>query len=413
MELITTTDALTQVCEQLAQHEYIAVDTEFMRETTYWPKLCLIQIAGGETEIIVDPLAEDIDLSPLYEIFLDEKILKVFHAPRQDLEILYRLMGKKLPHPIFDTQTAAMALGLGEQVSYDGLVSGILGMHVDKTQRFTDWALRPLSTNQLKYAITDVTHLRDAYPVVIEKLNELKRMSWVAEEMEFFLNPELYDTTPTHAWKRLKPKKFNTEYMAAFFAAATWREWYAQEKDVPRGRTLKDDAIYEIAEQKPRTPEALDRMRAIPKGFSKSRGGAALLEALNEAMENPEEFAPKATRPKHNPSGIGAITELLKVLLKAVAEDLGVAPRLIAATSDLEAIAISDDADTQALKGWRCEVFGNQALKLKHGEFGLAIKGKKVTISEIAKQDKRETKEPIIEIPVESITEEVIQETAE
>jgi ribonuclease D len=385
MNLIKTTEELSAVCGDLAKQEFIAIDTEFMRETTYWPKLCLIQIAAGDTEIIIDPLAEGIDLSPLFTILLDEKILKVFHAPRQDLEIFYRIMGKVLPKPVFDTQTAAMALGLGEQVSYDGLISALLGIHVDKTHRFTDWALRPLSQNQLNYAIADVTHLRDAYPIIVEKLEQLERMTWVAEEMQFFSNPVLYDTTPTNAWKRLKPKKFNTEYMAAFFAAATWREWYAQEKDIPRGRTLKDDAIFEIAEQKPRTPEAMDKMRAIPKGFGKSKGGMALLEALNEAMEAPEDFAPKASRPKPNPSGIGAITELLKVLLRAVSEDLGVAPRLIASTNDLEAIAISDDADTPALQGWRREIFGEKALKLKHGEFGLAIKGKKVTISELQK----------------------------
>ena len=387
MNLITTNKALLETCLALKNQPFIAVDTEFMRETTYWPKLCLIQVAAEGVEAIIDPLVEGLDLSPLLEIMRDEAILKLFHAPRQDLEIFFKLMKNNLPTPVFDSQTAAMALGLGEQVAYDGLVQALLGHNVDKTHRFTDWSIRPLSQNQLVYALADVTHLRDLYPIMVERLEKLGRLQWVIEEMEGLTNPLTYDTTPTNAWKRMKPKRFSAEYLAAFYTAATWREWFAQERDIPRGRALKDDAIFEIAEQKPRTAEALEKMRAIPRGFANSKGGIALLEALNEALDHPEEFAPKAQKPKHNPPGLGAIVELLKVLLRAVADELAVAPKLIATASDLEAIAANDDADCQIMHGWRREVFGNKALRLKHGEIALSIQKRQVVTTEIAENE--------------------------
>jgi ribonuclease D len=382
MNLITTNDALIEACNALMNDEFIAVDTEFMRETTYWPKLCLIQVAGVGVDFALDPLADGINLEPLLELMRNTAILKVFHAPRQDLEIFYRLMNGKLPSPIFDTQIAAMALGLGEQTAYDNLVMAILGHHVDKSSRFTDWARRPLSEAQIKYAIHDVTFLRDLFPKLLEKLDSLGRRAWVEEEMKSHTIIESYDQTPTNAWKRMKPRKFSAEYLAAFFAVTTWREWFAQEKDIPRGRALKDDAIYEIAEQKPRTAEAMEKLRAVPKGFARSKGGEALVEALNEALETPEEFAPKVHKPKPNPNGIGAIVELLKVLLRAVSEELDVAPRLIATVSDLEAIAIDDNADCETLKGWRKEIFGDKAIMLKHGKISLSIQNRKVTMVE-------------------------------
>ena len=384
MELITKTEDLQKACETLKGQPFIAVDTEFLRETTYWPKLCLIQVAGGETEIIIDPLSDMIDLSALLELMADEKILKVFHAPRQDLEIFFRLMSGKLPSPVFDTQTAAMALGLGEQISYDGLVGAILGKNVDKSHRFTDWARRPLSVNQLDYAIADVTHLRDLFPILVEKLEARGRSNWVDAEMAALINPASFDTTPTNAWKRMRPKKYTPEYLAAFFAATTWREWFAQERDIPRSRALKDDAIYEIAEQKPRDADAMDRMRAVPKGFGKSKGGIALLEALNEALENPSEFAPQTTRPKPNPPGQGATIELLKVLLRAISEELEVSPRLIASSADLEEIANSESEDNPIYHGWRREIFGESAIRLKKGEVGIAVKNRKVSVFDIA-----------------------------
>ncbi len=383
MELITENSRLLEACKALHGQEYVALDTEFMRETTYWPNLCLIQVAGDGIEFAIDPLVEGIDLSPLVEILLNTKILKIFHAPRQDLEIFFRLMGNRLPAPVYDTQTAAMALGLGEQVAYDTLVYALLKHHVDKSSRFTDWARRPLSDSQLRYAIHDVTYLRDLYPILRQKLIDLGRDEWVNEEMAGICRPEDFDTTPTNAYKRLKPRKFSADYLAAFFAATTWREWFAQEKNIPRSRTLKDDAIFEIAEQKPRSIEAMEKLRAVPKGFARSKGGEALLEALNEALDAPEEFAPKIQRPKPPANGIGAIVELLKVLLRAVSEELEIAPKMIATVADLEAIAISDEAECAALQGWRREVFGEKALKLKRGEIGLSIHKRKVAMNEI------------------------------
>ncbi len=383
MELITENSRLIEACAALRGQEFVALDTEFMRETTYWPKLCLIQVAGNGIEFAIDPLVSGIDLAPLNEILLDQSILKIFHAPRQDLEIFFRILGNKLPSPIYDTQTASMALGLGEQVAYDTLVHALLKHHVDKSSRFTDWARRPLTEAQLRYAIHDVTYLRDLYPILREKLVELGRDEWVNEEMRSICRPEDFDTTPTNAYKRMKPRKFSADYLAAFFAATTWREWFAQEKDIPRSRTLKDDAIYEIAEQKPRTIEAMEKLRAVPKGFARSKGGEALLEAINEALETPEEFAPKIQKPKPPANGIGAIVELLKVLLRAVSEELEIAPKMIATVSDLEAIAASDEADCAALKGWRRDIFGEKALKLKRGEIALSIQKRKVAMSEL------------------------------
>lgn len=383
MELITENSRLIEACAALKGQEFVALDTEFMRETTYWPKLCLIQVAGDGIEFAIDPLIDGIDLSPLCDILLNKEVLKLFHAPRQDLEIFFKILGNKLPSPIYDTQTAAMALGLGEQVAYDTLVYALLKHHVDKSSRFTDWARRPLSEAQIKYAIHDVTYLRDLYPILRTRLQELGRDEWVNEEMANICRPEDFDTTPTNAYKRLKPRKFSSDYLAAFFAATSWREWFAQEKNIPRSRTLKDDAIFEIAEQKPRSVEAMEKLRAVPKGFARSKGGEALLEALNEALDAPEEFAPKIQKPKPPPNGIGAVVELLKVLLRAVSEELEIAPKMIATVADLEAIASSDEAECSAMQGWRREVFGEKALKLKRGEIALSIHKRKVAMNEV------------------------------
>jgi ribonuclease D len=384
MNVITTTEELAKACEAIAQHAFVSVDTEFLRETTYWPVLCLIQAAAGDVEIIIDPMAQGLDLKPFLDLMANEAVLKVFHAPRQDLEIFYRLMGGKLPAPIFDTQTAAMALGFGEQIAYDGLVMAMLKKPVDKSSRFTDWSRRPLSENQLTYALADVTHLRDLYPKMAAQLEKKGRAGWISQEMAAFIDPAAYDTTPANAWKRLKPRRFSQDYLAAFFAAATWRDWFAQERDVPRGRILKDDAIFEIAEQRPRTAAAMDNMRALPKGFGNSKGGVQLLEALNEALDNPSEFAPKIERAPASPPGLGPVVELLKVLLRCEAERLGVASKLLATMSDLEEIAASDHADVAALKGWRRDAFGEKALRLKRGEIGLVMKGKRVLIFDVA-----------------------------
>lgn len=384
MNVIKTTEALAQACTAMAQHEFVAVDTEFLRETTYWPVLCLIQAAAGDVEVVIDPLAEGLSLEPFLDLMANQAVLKVFHAPRQDLEIFYRLMNGDLPKPVFDTQTAAMALGYGEQIAYDGLVMAMLKRPVDKSSRFTDWSRRPLSENQLTYALADVTHLRDLYPKMADQLVKKGRAEWVSEEMAAFVDPAAYDTTPANAWKRLKPRRFSQDYLAAFFTAATWRDWFAQERDVPRGRVLKDDAIFEIAEQRPRTAAAMDNMRALPRGFGNSKGGIQLLEALNEALDDPAQFAPKTERPPASPPGLGPVVELLKVLLRIEAERLGVASKLLATVSDLEEIAGSDHADVGALKGWRREAFGEKALRLKRGEIGLVMQGKKVLIFDVA-----------------------------
>ena len=381
MTPITTTEALRDFCAQLATAPFITVDTEFMRETTYWPKLCLIQAASSTVAGNIDPLAEGIDLEPFLALLRDESILKVFHAARQDTEIFVKLGA--MPKPLFDTQVAGMAAGFGDQVSYEALVRQMLKQEVDKGSRFTDWARRPLSDAQLTYAIGDVTHLAALYPKLRDRLIKEGRLEWVMSEMEGLTNPELYDTTPEKAWKRLKPKKFNAKYLAAFVAAAVWRERTAQERDQPRGRILKDEAIDEIAAQGPTDPDAFNRLRSVPKGFGASRLGLELAEELKRVLADPEAHAPKLERPAHNQPAPPSVVELLKVLLKTKSDNAGVATKLLANVSDLEKIALDDDADVDALKGWRRQLFGEDALKLKRGEIALVLNGSRVEVVEI------------------------------
>ncbi|MDB5422203.1 MAG: ribonuclease [Brevundimonas sp.] len=381
MTPITTNDALADFCKAVASAPFIAVDTEFMRETTYWPKLCLIQAATPTHEAIIDPLAEDLDLTPFLDILRDPAVVKVFHAARQDTEIFVKLGA--MPKPMFDSQVAAMAAGFGDQVSYDSLVRQMLKVDLDKGSRFTDWSRRPLSDAQLTYAIGDVTHLAALYPKLRDRLAKEGRLDWVTSEMEDLVDPDLYDTTPDRAWKRLKPKKFNAKYLAAFKAVAVWREQAAQDRDQPRGRILKDDAIDEIATQAPLDIEAFNRLRSVPKGFGGSRLGLELIEELKRVMADPEAHAPKMDRPAHNASAPPSVVELLKVLLKAKSDNAGVASKLIANVSDLEKIALSDSADVDALKGWRRQLFGEDALKLKKGEIALILNGARVEVVEI------------------------------
>jgi ribonuclease D len=380
MQIITTTEALAEACAALAKAPFVALDTEFMRETTYWPKLCLIQAAGGEVEAVIDPLAPGLSLAPLLALLADPGVLKVFHAARQDLEIFVRLMDGRTPAPVFDTQVAAMACGYGEQAAYDALVAGVLKRRIDKSHRFTDWSRRPLSEAQLTYALADVTHLRDLYPKLVSHLEKKGRSDWVAGEMARVIDPALFNWNPEDAWERFKPKKHATDYLAVLRAAAAWRERFAQERDIPRSRVLKDDAIYEIAEQRPRDVEGFGRLRAVPKGFAGSKGGTELIAALDAALANAADYAPKVERAPPPPAGLGPTVELLKVLLKYVADHHGVAPKLLATVSDLEALAASDDADVEALKGWRREAFGRHALDLKHGRIALTLKNKRLEI---------------------------------
>jgi ribonuclease D len=381
MTPITTTEALRDFCARLATAPFITVDTEFMRETTYWPRLCLIQAASATDAAIIDPMAEGLDLAPFLDLMRDESILKVFHAARQDVEIFVKLGA--MPRPMFDTQVAAMAAGFGDQVSYEALVRQMLRQEVDKGSRFTDWARRPLSEAQLVYALGDVTHLAALYPKLRDRLQKDGRLDWVMAEMEDLTDPALYDTDPEKAWKRLKPKKYSAKYLAAFVAAAVWRERAAQERDQPRGRILKDEAIDEIAAQAPADPEAFNRLRSVPKGFGASRLGLELTAELKRVLADPEAHAPRLERPAHNQPAPPSVVELLKVLLKAKSDNAGVATKLIANVADLEKIALDDAADIDALKGWRRQLFGEDALKLKRGEIALVLNGPRVEVVEI------------------------------
>jgi ribonuclease D len=387
MKPIISNAELKAFCDQLANAPFIAVDTEFMRETTYWPKLCLIQVASPVAEAVIDPLADGLDLAPLLALFADPKIEKVFHAARQDVEIFHNL--GVIPRPLFDTQIAAMAAGFGEQIAYDALVRQMLRIDLDKSSRFTDWARRPLSEAQLVYALADVTHLAALYPMLRERLEKAGRLAWVKEEMAALCDPALYDTEPDNAWKRLKPKKSATKYLAVLKSVAAWRERTAQQRDQPRGRIIKDDAIDEIATQAPTDADGLNRLRAVPKGFSGSRYGPELLDAVKAALRDPDAYAPVIARNHSSQApASGAIVELLKVLLKARAEDSGVAAKLIATVSDLEKIAGDDNADSPALEGWRREAFGEDALRLKRGELALVLDGARVRVVEVRRAPK-------------------------
>ena len=382
MTPITTTAELQAFCDKLKGQPFVAVDTEFMRETTYWPKLCLIQAAAPNAEAVIDPMADGIDLAPFLAVLRDESIEKVFHAARQDVEIFNNLGA--MPKPLFDTQVAGMAAGFGEQVAYDVLVRQSLKIEVDKSSRFTDWARRPLTDAQLHYALGDVTHLAKLYPTLRARLEKEGRLAWVVDEMRGLVDPAMYDVSPDNAWRRLRPRRHTAKYLAVFKAVAAWRESAAQQRDQPRGRILKDDAIDEIATQAPADAEALDRLRSVPKGFSGSRFGPDLLAAVREALKDPEANAPVVEKAKHQSGpAAGAVVELLKVLLKARSEDAGVASKLIATVADLEQIANDDNADTPALTGWRREAFGEDALRLKRGELALVLDGARVRVVEV------------------------------
>jgi ribonuclease D len=379
MKLITTTQELETACDALVQCDFVSVDTEFIRESTFWPQLCLIQAAGGETEVLIDPLADGIDLEPFYDVLADERIMKVFHAPRQDLEIFYHMADGLIPAPIFDSQVAAMALGLGDSIAYDKLVMAVLKHPIDKGSRFTDWSRRPLTAAQSGYALADVTHLRDMYPILRDRLEKAGRISWVAEEMAILTNPATYEQHPDRAWERLKVRKNSPKWLAALKAAAAWREEEAQTRDIPRQRIVKDEGLYEIAHAAPEKPDDLAGMRALPRGFERSKPAERLIEKLKPALADPKAYAPHVPPPARRPEGASATVELLKVLLKLVAEEADVAARLIATVPDLEAIATSDTADVAALRGWRREVFGETALALKSGKIGLVLENGKVT----------------------------------
>lgn len=379
MHSITTTDELAQVCARMAKHPFVTVDTEFLRETTYYPLLCVAQIASPDEAFVIDALAPGIDLAPFFDLLTDEKVVKVFHAARQDIEIVWNL-AKKIPHPIFDSQVAAMVLGYGDSISYDQLVQRITGDQLDKSHRFTDWTRRPLSDAQMTYALSDVTHLRDVYLKLSADLDKRGRKNWVEAEMGILTSPETYRMDPENAWERLKSRVRKPKELGVLIEVAAWREREAQSRDVPRSRVLKDDVLGDIAVQAPTTIERLGHLRSMPKGFERSRWGDAIVEAVQRGIDRDPKTLPRLDRFRPAPNG-AATVELLKVLLRMTAESNGVAAKVIATVDELDRIAADDDADVPSLKGWRRELFGDKALALKHGKLALAVdKGRVITV---------------------------------
>jgi ribonuclease D len=378
MTPITTTAALADACSRLATHPFVTVDTEFLRESTYYPLLCIAQMASSEEAVIVDALAEGIDLTPFYDLMTNEQVLKVFHAARQDIEIVWH-QAQRIPHPIFDTQVAAMVLGYGDSISYDQLVQRVTGDALDKSHRFTDWSRRPLSPAQLTYAVSDVTHLRDVYLALSADLKRRGRTDWVFEEMRVLTSPQTYRADPDTAWERLKTRARKPKELAILVEIAAWREREAQARDIPRGRVLKDDALGDIAIHAPTTLERLASLRSLPKGFERSKWGQEILDAVQRGLARDPATLPRLDRPKST-ANVTATVELLKVLLRMTSEQHGVAAKVIATVDDLERLAADDDADVAALKGGRREMFGEQAMALKHGDIALAVEKGRVVL---------------------------------
>jgi len=383
MQIIVSTQSLQDACSRLSQYPFVTIDTEFLRETTYYPKLCLIQMAGPDPSdaFLIDPLAEGISLEPFMALMANKDVMKVFHSARQDLEIIWNL-GGIVPEPLFDTQVAAMVCGYGDSVSYEQLVNDLAKAKIDKSSRFTDWSRRPLTEAQLTYALSDVTHLVKVYEALMAQLQKNGRLAWLAEEMSILTSPETYQADPGNAWRRLAGRLRKPKEVAVLMEVAAWREREAQARDVPRGRILKDDALIDIATSAPRSVEALGRLRSIPNGFERSRTGADILEAVERgiARDLASISMPERSRGRGN---TGAVVDLLKVLLKAVAEQEGVAPKIVATVEELEAIAESDNADVPSLHGWRRTLFGEKALALKNGQLGLVLERGRVRLRPI------------------------------
>ena len=379
MKLIDTTHDLTELCSRLSNQPYITVDTEFLRETTFWPMLCVVQLASEDEAAAVDALASGIDLAPLFALMAEASLVKVFHAARQDVEIFWNL-AKLVPTPLFDTQVAAMVCGFGDQISYSDLVQTVTKVSLDKSSRFTDWSRRPLSEAQIVYAIADVTYLRDIYKFLLEKLEASARMSWLADEMATLTAISTYEQHPDRAWERFRNRARKPRDLAVLMDLAAWREAEAQGRDVPRSRVLKDDIMIEVALAAPRTAAALGELRAFPKGMERSKAGVDILAAIERGLARDPKTLPKIDRDRRSAGG-GATVELLKVLLRQVSETHGVAAKMIATVEDLEAIALDDKAEVGALTGWRRDLFGTRAIELKHGRLALTLeRGKVVTL---------------------------------
>lgn len=372
MDVITNTADLKALCEKLSDSDHVTVDTEFLREQTFWPQLCLIQLAGPNAEAVVDPLHPGIDLAPFYKLMADQRIVKVFHAARQDIEIVYT-QAKLVPAPVFDTQVAAMVCGFGESISYVNLVKRISGVEIDKSSRFTDWSRRPLSEKQLVYALGDVTHLRDVYQALKSDLETSGRTEWLSEEMATLTNPETYDTDPEKAWQRLKLRVKNKKALAVLVELAKWRERLAQDQNVPRGRIIRDEALYDIANQQPQTPETLGQLRTLSDGFGRSSRAKEIVDVVKAGLARDPRTLPKLERSESLSAEATATLELLKVLLKSAAAEHRVAPRMIADSEALEILATEAEPDIPALQGWRRKLFGEDALRLKRGELALTL----------------------------------------
>jgi ribonuclease D len=383
MRIVETNDDLKAFLGELAGAPYLALDTEFLRDQTYYPKLCLIQVAAPGIEGIIDPLAPGIDLAPFYELIARPDIVKVLHAARQDIEIFY-LQGGVLPHPLFDSQVAAMVCGFGDAASYETLARKVAHVEIDKSARFTDWSHRPLSKRQLEYALADVTHLRVIYEWMKARLEKTGRASWVAEEVANLQDPTLYKLDPELAWKRLKPRSSNKRFLAVLASLAAWREREAQARDIPRGRVLKDEALTEIAAHPPESPDALDRIRAVPKGFANSKLGKGLMDAIAVGMTaEPPEGAITENKQRRRREPSPAVVDLLKTLLRLKSESANVAPRLIANAEDIEKLAAGEDDDVAALHGWRNDVFGKDAVLLRKGDLAIALENGEAVVVEL------------------------------
>lgn len=381
MRIIENTDDLAAFTAEISASPFVAVDTEFMREKTFWPILCLIQVAADGAEAIIDPLADGMDLSPLLGILTDKNVVKVFHAARQDIEIFYRLLDQ-VPAPLFDTQIAAMACGFGDQIGYEPLMRTLVNAKIDKGSRFTDWARRPLTDAQLTYALSDVTHLREAFPILREKLRKENREHWVEEEMQALLDERLYYVDPEDAWRRMRLRGVKPKELGPMMKLAEWREREAHQRDVPRSRIIKDDAIYELSRMQPKTTKDLARARSIPNGFERSNAGAAIIAAIASGAEIPRDALPDVFKPDRQKAPVDVV-DLLKVLLKRQCEFYGVAPKLIASGADLEAIALGDTQNVPAMNGWRREVFGDAAVSLKNGDLALKLTNSAVEILKV------------------------------
>jgi ribonuclease D len=377
MRIISTSEDLTQAVRRLSTSDFVAVDTEFLRESTFWPQLCLIQIASPDEAMIIDPLASGLDLAPFWQLMANEAVVKVFHAARQDIEIVFARAGL-VPKPVFDTQVAAMVCGFGESVSYVNLVKSVTGVDLDKSSRFTDWSRRPLSDKQLEYALGDVTHLRDVYRHLKSDIDKASRGEWLNEEMAILTDTKTYESHPEEAWQRLKLRVKNRKALAVLMELAAWRERLAQSQDVPRSRILRDEALYDIANQAPTSAEQLSHLRTLSEGFSRSARARDIIDAVKRGLGRDMKSVPAVSRGAQLSAESTALMELLRVLLKASAARNRVAPKLIASSEDLERIAVESEPDIPALKGWRRRLFGEDALRLKRGEIALTLSGSEV-----------------------------------